>query len=175
MQFPAIRPIILVVEYDPLELTALADSLHTAGYDVVSARGPETALKAVRTTCFDLAVVNVNLRGRSGEKLREEIQTLDLNRETPYLFLSEKQKPDVILRRYENEGVFHLRTPFDVTVFLDLVDRAMWLPHLVTAHIGSTAVSSKHEETESESYRPSRLQPRGPHYRSDVTLVTSRR
>ncbi|MEC7354649.1 MAG: response regulator [Planctomycetota bacterium] len=83
MQIPAIRPIILVVESDPIELTGLAASLHMAGYDVVSARGPETALKAVRTTFFDLAVVNVNLRGRSGEKLREEIRTLDLNRETP--------------------------------------------------------------------------------------------
>ena len=175
MQIPTIRPIILVVESDPIELTGLAASLHMAGYDVVSARGPETALKAVRTTCFDLAVVNVNLRGRSGEKLREEIRTLDLNRETPYLFLSDKQKPDVILRRYENEGVFHLRTPFDVNVFLDLVDRAMWLPHLVTAHIGSTADSSKHDGTESESRRPSHFQPRGPHYRSDVSLVTSRR
>ena len=175
MQIPAIRPIILVVESDPIELTGLAASLHMAGYDVVSARGPETALKAVRTTCFDLAVVNVNLRGRSGEKLREEIRTLDLNRETPYLFLSDKQKPDVILRRYENEGVFHLRTPFDVNVFLDLVDRAMWLPHLVTAHIGSTADSSKHDGTKSESRRPSRFQPRGPHYRSEVSLVTSRR
>lgn len=175
MQIPAIRPIILVVESDPIELTGLAASLHMAGYDVVSARGPETALKAVRTTCFDLAVVNVNLRGRSGEKLREEIRTLDLNRETPYLFLSDKQKPDVILRRYENAGVFHLRTPFDVNVFLDLVDRAMWLPHLVTAHIGSTADSSKHDGTESESRRPSRFQPRGPHYRSEVSLVTSRR
>ena len=175
MQIPAIRPIILVVESDPIELTGLAASLHMAGNDVISARGPETALKAVRTTCFDLAVVNVNLCGRSGEKLREEIRTLDLNRETPYLFLSDKQKPDVILRRYENEGVFHLRTPFDVTVFLDLVDRAMWLPHLVTAHIGSTTDSSKHDGTESESRRPSRFQPRGPHYRSDVSLVTSRR
>ena len=173
MEIPAIRPIILVVESDPLELTGLAASLHMAGYDVVSARGPETALKAVRHTCFDLAVVNVNLRGRSGEKLRDEIRILDLNRETPYLFLSETQKPDVIRRRYENEGIFHLRTPFNLNVFLDLVDRAMWLPHLVTAHINSAADSAKTDEIESRTHSPSAFQPRGPHYRSDASLVTS--
>lgn len=146
MEIPATQPMILVVASDPLEMTALSAAFHLSGYESHSARGPEPALKAAARTPFDLVVSDVNLMGHSGEKLRDRFHEFDLNRETPFLFLSATQRPDVIRRNHQSEGVFYLRKPYDPKVLLDLVDRALWLPHLVNLHLHQHHLPTLQEE-----------------------------
>lgn len=135
MEIPATRPLILVVASDPLEMTGLSAALHLSGYEPYSAQGPEPALKAACLEPFDLVISDVNLEGHSGERLRDAFRDHELNRDTPFLFLSATQTPDVIRRSHQSEGVFYLRKPYETQVLLDLVDRALWLPHLVNTHL----------------------------------------
>jgi CheY-like chemotaxis protein len=146
MEIPATRPLILVVASDPLEMTGLSAALHLSGYEASSARGPEPALKAAVLEPFDLVISDVNLEGHSGERLRDAFRNYELNRDTPFLFLSATQTPDVIRRSHQSEGVFYLRKPYETQVLLDLVDRALWLPHLVNTHLQSLNLPSADEK-----------------------------
>jgi CheY-like chemotaxis protein len=52
------------------------------------------------------------------------------------MFLSGAQIPDVIRRAHAAGGVYYLRKPFDPPVLLELVDKALWVPHVVGARLG---------------------------------------
>jgi CheY-like chemotaxis protein len=168
MEIPATQPVILVVASDPLEITALSAALQLSGYDSYSACGTEPALKVASQSPFDLVVCDVNLQGHSGEKLRDAIRNIELNRETPFLFLSATQTPDVIRRSHQSEGVFYLRKPYDPKVLLDLVDRALWLPHLVNIHLHQHDLPTVPEQPARQSPPPYHFD-RRPHWSQAAT------
>lgn len=125
------RPTILIVDADPLTLTGVAAALHLSGYEAHCARDSEAAMKAAQRLSLDLVICDVNLEGESGIELAERIQGTELNRDVPLMFVSASQAPDIIRRSHASTGVYYLRKPFDPNVLLELVDRALWMPHLV--------------------------------------------
>lgn len=58
-----VRPVILVVEDEPIILDLLCDFLTQMGYETAAARDLDSAIAAARTTVFDAAVMDINLAG----------------------------------------------------------------------------------------------------------------
>lgn len=125
------QPIVLVIDPDPLTMTGVAAALHLSGYESHCARDAEAAMKAANELELDLVICDINVEGASGIELYREIQKTEANAEVPVMFVSSKQMPDIIRRTHEAGGVYYLRKPFDPEVLLALVDKALWMPHLV--------------------------------------------
>lgn len=132
---PKTKPIVLVLDPDPLTMTGMAAALHTAGYEVHCARDGQAARKAAHALVFDLVVSEVKVEGESGLDICREIQASEKNRDVSVMFVTSYQSPDIIRRSHAAGGVYYLRKPFDPNVLLELVDKALWMPHLVRSRI----------------------------------------
>ena len=125
------KPKILVVDPDPLTLTAIAGALHLSGYESHCARDSEAAFKAATDETLDLIICDTNLEGESGLELCRKIRLMDGKEDMPVMFISSRQAPDVIHRTHEAGVAYFLRKPFDPQVLLELVEQVLWMPDLV--------------------------------------------
>jgi len=126
---------ILLVDDDPLALIATAAALDMAGYVVHQAKGRQAAIKAARTLGLDLVICDVNLAGESGLELCRELRKLPGLEDVPVMFISATQLPDIVRRSHEAGGAYYLRKPLDPEVLVELVGKALWLPHLVQSRL----------------------------------------
>ena len=131
-QHPAV---ILVIDEDPLTLTGVAATLEMAGHECHCARDAEASLKAARSLNLDLIICDVNVGQDSGLELCQEMRSEDGNQDVPVLFVSSSQLPDIIRRTHEAGGTYYLRKPFDPDVLIELVGKALWMPHLVKSRV----------------------------------------
>jgi DNA-binding response OmpR family regulator len=127
--------VILIIDSDPLTMTGIAAILNMSGYECHCARGPEPALKAARTLPLDLIVCDVNLGGESGLDLCREMREQPGMDDVPVMFMSSTQVPDIVRRSHDAGGAYYLRKPFDPEVLLELVSKALWMPHLVQSRV----------------------------------------
>jgi DNA-binding response OmpR family regulator len=134
---------ILLVDDDPLALTAAAAVLDMAGYTVHQARDRQAALKAARSIALDLVICDVNLAGESGLELCRELRRLPGMEDVPVMFVSATQLPDIVRRSHEAGGAYYLRKPLDPEVLVELVGKALWLPHLVQSRLAMHAPASQ--------------------------------
>ncbi len=130
-----LNPVILIIDSDPITLTGVAAVLHTAGYECLCARGEEAAMKAVQTNALDLIICDVNLAGANGVELCRELRRMPGGMEVPVMFISSVQIPDIVRRSHDAGGAYFLRKPFDPEVLIELVGKALWMPHLVQSHL----------------------------------------
>jgi CheY-like chemotaxis protein len=130
------QPLILVVDDEPEILGQVATVLTAAGFACHCCTTFEVALDKAAVALPDLIVSDINLQGRSGLELCEQIRQMDGVRDIPVMFLSGAQIPDIIRRSHAAGGTYYLRKPFDPEVLVELIHKALWLPHLVGAHFG---------------------------------------
>ena len=123
--------VVLVIDGDPLTLTGVAAVLDMAGYECHCARDAAAAAKAVRSLPIDLIICDVNLEGESGLALVQSLREEHGKADVPVLFVSSAQLPDIIRRTHDAGGTYYLRKPFDPDVLIELVGKALWMPHLV--------------------------------------------
>src|SRR3954470_17261214 len=83
--FGAAAPRILIVDDDPNLLVVLADQLRADGYDVVTARDGEEALRRLRQSWPDLLVIDMLMPRMDGLTLAREVKNLD---DLPIIVLS---------------------------------------------------------------------------------------
>jgi CheY-like chemotaxis protein len=126
------KAIVLVVDSDPIMLTGTAAVLHTAGYETHCARDSQAALKAARSLPLDLIICDVTLGSESGIELCRTIRKQPGCIDVPLMFVSSHQLPDIVRRSHEAGAAYYLRKPFDPNVLLELVSKALWMPHLVS-------------------------------------------
>ena len=132
---PQDRASILIVDDDPDVLADLDTILTNANYKCHGARDSDAALKAARLETPDLILCDINLDGENGLQLCQELRQQPGLADVPVMFLSGAQIPDVIRRSHAAGGTYYLRKPFDPSVLLELVDKALWIPHLVKARL----------------------------------------
>lgn len=131
-QHPAV---ILVIDPDPLTLTGVAATLDMAGHECHCARDAEAALKAARSLHLDLIICDVNVGQDNGLELCRELRSEAGNEDVPVLFVSGAQLPDIIRRTHDAGGTYYLRKPFDPDVLIELVSKALWMPHLIKSRV----------------------------------------
>src|SRR5262245_37295626 len=126
---------ILLVDEDPLALAATTTTLDSAGYIVYQAMDRISALRIARSQAVDLLICDVNLGADSGLELSRELRRLPGMQDVPVMFISRTQLPDIVRRSHEAGAAYYLRKPLDPEVLIDLVGKALWLPHLVQTRL----------------------------------------
>lgn len=126
---------ILIVDADPYTLLGTAAVLDMAGYVCHCARDRQAALKAVRTLGLDLVICDVHLGGDNGLEVCRELRLIPGMQDVPVMFVSATQLPDIVRRSHEAGAAYYLRKPFDPDVLVELVGKALWLPHLVSSRM----------------------------------------
>ncbi len=136
MENQAVKPpMILIVESDPLLLTGMSAILDQKGYRCFLARDTTVGLKATQVMEFDLIVLSFGRDVLRAAKDACLLRGADATRDIPVLFLAEALEAKWIEPLNLAGGVYCLPKPFDPEVFLDLVDKALCLPHLAVAKI----------------------------------------
>jgi len=130
------QPLILVIDDDLEVLGEVAAVLSGAGYVCHCSNSPQAAIQFARDNSPDLIISDIHLGGHSGLDLCEQIKSDETLADVPVMFLSGAQIPDIIRRSHAVGGTYYLRKPFDPEVLLELVDKALWMPHLVGSHLG---------------------------------------
>jgi DNA-binding response OmpR family regulator len=126
---------LLVIDADPLTMMGTAAVLDMAGYTCHCARDRQAANKAARAIALDLVICDVNLGGESGLDVCRELRLLPGMQDVPVMFVSASQLPDIVRRSHEAGAAYYLRKPFDPDVLVELVGKALWLPHLVKSRL----------------------------------------
>ncbi|MEM7455879.1 MAG: response regulator [Planctomycetota bacterium] len=130
-------PVILVVDSDPVELAGTLSVLEHESYQVFGAGDPATALHLARELELDLIIMEMRVGETSGPGILDQIRKIEGREDVPAMFVTPNQASDVIHRVHQSGPAYHLRKPFQTRVLLELVARSMWLPHLVSNHIGN--------------------------------------
>lgn len=126
---------ILIIDNDPLTLTGAAAVLDMAGYICHCARGRTAAVKAAQTVALDLIICDVNLGSENGLELCREIRRFPGMQDVPMMFVSASQLPDIVRRSHDAGGAYYLRKPYDPEVLVELVGKALWMPHLIQSQM----------------------------------------
>lgn len=129
-------PNCLIVESDPLMLTAIAGVLHQHGQHAVMARTEEVAWTAIEESLFDVLVLSINSINEGcglATRLRSHHSTVDV----PVIFLTPNLSADESTSLSKTGGIYSLTKPIDPHELIDLVDHALWLPHVANARVGS--------------------------------------
>lgn len=138
------QPLVLVVDDEAEVLGEVATVLAGAGYVCQCCNNADDAIRFAEANTPDLILSDINLNGYSGLQMCEELKKQSHLREVPVMFLSGAQIPDIIRRSHAVGGAYYLRKPFDPEVLLELVDKALWMPHLVHGHEQQAAEAALH-------------------------------
>ncbi|MDR1491829.1 MAG: response regulator [Planctomycetaceae bacterium] len=126
---------VLVIDDEPMIIDELVEFLNNNGYSHTICQNADDALVAAQTDAFDLIISDINLGTANGLELCQQIHELEAANETPVIFLSGAQIPDIIRRSHSAGGAYYVRKPFDPEVMIELIDKAMWLPSLAANRI----------------------------------------
>ncbi len=126
---------ILLIDDEPDMLDEVSAALAQTGYVCRCCQEPRAAEMMARQLLPDLIISDINLGAASGLELCETIKKIEGLANTPVIFLSGAQIPDVVKRSRAAGGAYYLRKPFDPEVLTELVEKALWMPHLVTQYI----------------------------------------
>ena len=127
--------LILVVDDEPVVLGEVSAVLSAAGFTCHCCTNSESALASASKNPPDLIISDINLGGESGLEMCEQIRDEIVLRDVPVMFLSGAQIPDIIRRSHAAGGTYYLRKPADPEVLLELVQKALWMPHVARAHV----------------------------------------
>ena len=130
---------VLAIDEEAEMLTRIATILEGAGHACQCASDVEAAQAATTRQQPDLIIANVNLAGRSGSAVCEQLKAQAGIRDVPVLFLSSAQVPDVVRRAGAGGlGVYYLRKPFNASVLVQLVEKSRRLNPLRPPHASAT-------------------------------------
>ena len=119
----------LVIDSDPLMLTALGAVLDMQGHRCVLARTEALAMASITAGQFDLIILSID-ELQQGCQFAARLRAPEANRDVPIIFLVPQLAPHWLSALSAHGGVYCLLKPVDPSALLDLVDKALWLPHV---------------------------------------------
>ncbi len=130
------KPWVLVADHDPSALTESMRILGPDDFNIVTAVCRESALSVARQVQLDLILCDWTLVANGGKpNLIDEIHEIPQRADVPVIFTSQGQESGVIRRQHDFGGAYHIQKPFEPAVLISLVERSLWMPHLVQTHI----------------------------------------
>ena len=130
---------VLVIDDEQAIVDELVEFFDHNGFETTVSMTADEALDVARSREFDLIISDINLGAANGLELCQQIHELENTMETPVIFLSGAQIPDIIRRSHSAGGTYYVRKPFDPEVMVELIDKAMWMPALTNSHINKTS------------------------------------
>jgi response regulator RpfG family c-di-GMP phosphodiesterase len=126
---------VLLVDRDPLTLTAMASVLHMQGHRGVLARTEEVAMQAILNEPIDVIVLAIEDLD-AGCQFAHRLRSQERNQDVPIIFLVPKLTAEWTQPLHAHGGVYSLLQPIDPHDLIELVERAIWLPHVANLKIG---------------------------------------
>ncbi len=114
------RPLILVVEDEPMLARIVCDALRQSGYDAASAPDGERGLAMFSELRPALVVTDVMMPRSDGFRLTRRIRSVD--REVPILILSARSSSDDVVEGFASGGDDYLRKPFAMNELLARIE-----------------------------------------------------
>lgn len=127
---------ILLVERDPLMLTAMASVLNMQGHRALLARTEDVAMQAIATNQLDVIVLSIQ-ELVAGCEFASRLRSSNRNQDVPIIFLVPQLSPEWTTQLHSHGGVYSLLQPIDPHDLIDLVERALWLPHVANGKIAA--------------------------------------
>ncbi len=124
---------VLIIEPDPLMLTAMGSVLNTAGHHAVIARSEKIAVQSIQQGQFDAIVLSVD-EIQAGCEFASRLRSLPATVDTPIIFLVNDLSPNSSEMLANHGGVFSMLKPVQPDSLVDLVEKALWLPHIAHSH-----------------------------------------
>lgn len=103
---------ILICEDNQLALKAISVVLEREGYDPVAVSDGNEAIELLRTTDFDLAIVDIHLPYHSGLEVIRFLRT-EQKKQTPVLIVSAFSDPQIQRQAAEMKVSGYITKPFD--------------------------------------------------------------
>lgn len=131
------KPSILVVDADEIDCQFACAALMSRGFQTSAAADIAAAIWTAsrRDLVLDLIICDVEVEQQSGLEIVDAIQRMSFRKDLPAMFTSKRQIADVVMKRHQSRGAYHIKKPYDIELMLELVDRSLWMPHLVNSHI----------------------------------------
>lgn len=127
---------ILVVDQDPLMLTAIGAVLNMQGHRAVLARDERVALASIASGEHDVVILSID-ELNSGCELTERLRSTSATAEIPIIFLVPELSVAWRSRLSEHGGVFSMLKPIEPEDLIELVDKVLWLPHVARSRLGA--------------------------------------
>lgn len=135
---------ILLVDSDSESLFFLASLLVASNYKVITARSAHDAKRYSIGEPLDLLVTENRLSDGNGIELVKSLRENEDLSDVPVMYLSGTQKAGVIRRMHDFGAAFHLKKPIEPRTFIELVEKALWMPHLVRNQIEQSTMKQPH-------------------------------
>ena len=117
------RQKILIADTDRENLLALEKTLSVCGADIIKAENCEQAFKAVLWHKIDLVVMNAKMPDMKGYKLAESLDSVDMIKNIPVIFLSSGNTDDKqILKAYKKRDINLVAKPFNADYLISKVN-----------------------------------------------------
>lgn len=132
-----LQPTILVVDADEVACQSACAALKSNGYQAIAAADIAAAIWTASDSdlVLDLILCDLKVDQQLGSDIVNAIQRMPFRKDLPAMFTSQHQVTDVVLKRHAKRGAYHIKKPYDLELLMDLVDRSLWMPHLVNSHI----------------------------------------
>lgn len=131
---------VLLIDSDPLMLTAMSSVLNMHNYRAVMARSEAVALEVLegpKKESFDLIVMSFD-DFELGTQVAARIRKLTATRDLPIIFLVPELSPEWSAKLASLGGIYSLMKPFEPAALVELVQKSLWMPHLTTSRMGNS-------------------------------------
>ena len=127
---------IMVVDPDASAREMIHEVMISDGYGCRAVDSMAAALSSARAKRPDLLICDMNLEDGTALQLLRQLNSISA---CPAIFLSDSRDPDMIRFARSGGATFFLAKPLDTDVLIELVDKALWMPHLVRRHVDTSS------------------------------------
>lgn len=128
---------VLVADPDEESRQIVLEAVLSDGYSCTAVASASEAREAAKQQAPSLLICDVNLDDESGIELFQTVKVH--NTDCPALFISSSRRPETLQHARLAGGTYFLSKPIDPAVLMELVDKALWMPHLVRRQVDSAA------------------------------------
>jgi DNA-binding response OmpR family regulator len=130
---------ILVIDPDLETSDHICRVLLNEGYQCEHTSSAARALVLTRNQLPALMIVHTQLDACSGFDFVRTVRCEYPRQELPVIYVSQSSSPEIVTEARNAGGIYFLSKPIDPSVLLELVDKSLWMPHLIRRHIDNAA------------------------------------
>lgn len=125
---------VLVIDADALMLTAVGGVLDMQGHKAILARSEQVAAQALASQAIDLIILSID-EPAAGCDFAARLRAGESTSEIPVIFIAPELAVSWSERLQQHGGVYCVLRSVDPHHLIDLVEKALWLPHLAQRRV----------------------------------------
>ena len=131
-----VKSSVLVIENDPLMLTAMGSIFNMQGHRAVMARTEAIAMEQIQAGQFDVIVLNIE-KLEAGCQFAAKLRGFETTQDIPVIFLVPETAEGWEGELAKHGGVFSMKQPIEPEQLTELLEKALWMPHVARSRTGS--------------------------------------